>query len=214
MSLLGYPQAQASLTALVLNLIVSSASFYSYHRAGHHRWSLTAPFLAASVPAAFVGGLIPVSGRVFSLLLGVALLLASARLAGFGTGAERPPSKPPLWAALGVGGAIGAVSGMIGIVGGVFLIPLVVLLGWADAKVVSGTAAAFIFFNSASGLAARLLRGQAAMLPGTWSLVLVALAGGLLGGRAGATNWSTATVRRVLAAVLLLAAARLVTTGR
>ena len=56
MSLFGVePQVMAS-TALVLNVIVASISFFTYFRAGHLRRDLLLPFIITSIPAAFIGG--------------------------------------------------------------------------------------------------------------------------------------------------------------
>lgn len=214
LALMGYSAQKASLTALVLNIIVSAVSFTAYSRAGHFRWKLLTPFLIASIPAAFAGGLVKVSGSIFELLLGLSLMIAAARLAGLGAGHDAEPRRPlPLPAALGAGGAIGLVSGMIGIGGGIFLSPLLLLCRWATTKEASAAAAAFIFLNSASGLVARLSRGEGSLLPETWTLVLAAVLGGSLGARAGAGGWSSVTLRRVLALVLVTAGGKLLFSG-
>ncbi len=59
MSLLGVPHETMATSALILNLFVSGISFYQYYRAGFFSFRLTWPFILASVPMAFLGGLIP-----------------------------------------------------------------------------------------------------------------------------------------------------------
>jgi uncharacterized membrane protein YfcA len=51
------PQPTIRSTALVLNIVVATAGFISYHRAQHFRWRLFLPFAVVSVPLAFLGGL-------------------------------------------------------------------------------------------------------------------------------------------------------------
>ncbi|WP_222873207.1 TSUP family transporter [Hankyongella ginsenosidimutans] len=93
------------------------------------------PFLAASVPAAWIGGRIPVSETVFIGLLGGALLLSVSHLA-FQKGAETATVEPVAQSrnhrlfASGIGGAIGLLSGIVGIGGGIFLAPVLYLVRW------------------------------------------------------------------------------------
>lgn len=54
--------------------------------------------------------------------------------------------------ALLLGAAIGLISGMIGVGGGIFLSPTVILLGWATVTDTVGISAMFILCNSVFGL--------------------------------------------------------------
>jgi len=110
--------------------------------------------------------------------------------------------------ALGAGAGIGLLSGMVGVGGGIFLSPLMILMDWADAKRVAAVSALFIWVNSAAGLLGHLAQGG--RLPAwQWPLVLAALVGGAAGAHLGATRFASATLRRVLALVLLLASWKL-----
>lgn len=62
-------------TALVLNLFVASISFVQFYRAGHFDWKIFLPFAAASVPLAFVGGMIQLPTTVYKIILGVTLIV-------------------------------------------------------------------------------------------------------------------------------------------
>ena len=106
-----------------------------------------------SVPFAFLGGLCRLPVATYRIILGVVLLFAAWRLA-FKQSAHAPPTLKPiiLPAALALGAAIGLLSGLTGIGGGIFLSPLLLLLGWADVRKTAGVSAAFIWVNSASGL--------------------------------------------------------------
>lgn len=127
---------------------------------------------------------------------------APARLAG-------EVRAPALGIALASGAGIGLLSGLVGVGGGIFLSPLVLLAGWADARRTAGVSAAFILVNSISGLIAN--HQKAAALTGEvlpWALA--ALVGGWIGAGLGARRFSPRGIRRVLAAVLVVAAAKMV----
>lgn len=203
LSLYGVSPNEMSTSALVLNVLVAGVALVTYARAGHLSGRLTWPFVVTSVPAAYLGGFLHVSARIYGLLLGVALVAASLRL--WWTPAEHRP-RPLSWAAaLPVGAAVGILSGIVGIGGGIFLSPLMILAGWATAKQTAATSAAFIVVNSVAGLAGRAARG--ALVTGNLlPLVVFAFAGGLLGSRAGAYRMLPLHLRRVLAVLLLFVA--------
>ena len=134
-----------------LNLIVAGLAFWDYHRAGHHEWSLTMPFVVASVPLAALGGYMSVRGDVYDLLLSVALVVAAWRLF-VGKWELGEIVLPKRTKAVGVGGGIGLASGVVGIGGGIFLSPVIMLSNWATAKQTAATAALFIWMNSLAGL--------------------------------------------------------------
>ncbi len=207
LSLFGHPPAAMRDSALLLNLLVSGIAFLSYRRAGHFEAGLLWPFAASSIPLAFLGALLKVSPGTYSGLLALALVFAALRLMMRepGTGGEKPPSLP---LALAAGAGIGLLSGIVGVGGGIFLSPLMLLLGWADVKRTAATSAAFIWVNSAAGLLAGLgQRGTAALW--LWPLVGAALLGGLLGSTLGARLLAPLILRRALGLVLLVAAFKL-----
>lgn len=199
LSLYDIPPGQMATSALVLNVLVAGVALITYARAGHLSARLTLPFLVCSIPGAYVGGLLQVSPRVYGLLLAVALVFAAARL--WWTPGERA-WRPIAWiVALPVGAAIGLLSGIVGVGGGIFLSPLMILAGWAGTKPTSATAAVFIVVNSLAGLAGRASRG-ALILGNVWPLIAVAFVGGLIGSRLGAHALLPIHLRRILAALL------------
>ena len=106
--------------------------------------------------------------------------------------------------ALLVGGAIGLISGIVGVGGGIFLSPLMIVCRWADAKQTAAVSACFIVLNSVAGLLGRVTAGP---LDGTLALgvIVPALAGGLLGSRLGAGVLPKPALCRMLAGVLMIA---------
>jgi len=210
LSFFGFAPAVMAPGALLLNLIVAGMSFTSYWRAGHFAPRLLWPFLLTSVPFAFVGGLLPVAAHVYIVLLAAVLLFSAYRLIAVRSqAAEESLLKPPrLIVALPVGAAIGLLSGMVGVGGGIFLSPLILLLGWADAKRTAAASAAFIWINSAAGLYGHLSRNMPDWNLLVW-LVGAAAAGGALGSWLGARRLTGLWLRRVLGVVLILAAVKL-----
>jgi uncharacterized membrane protein YfcA len=210
MALVGVAPAVMKPTALVLNLVVSATAGWQFARSGHFSWRLLWPFIAGSIPFAFVGGGLAVSDRVYHVLVGVALVAAAGRLAlDMKSRADLTPSRPPKAVAVGVGAGLGLLSGVTGVGGGIYLSPVLLFMGWATTKQTAGVAAAFIFFNSAAGLAGNL--ASVKTIPAALPLWLLAVfVGGFIGSGLGADRFSPLTFRRVLAAVLLFAAWKLV----
>lgn len=205
--------AEMSTTALLLNLLVAGMAVISFFRAGHLSFQLAWPFVVSSVPTAFAGGLLRVSDQTYFLLLAPVLVVAAFRLMISPTlpKSEIPTQRPRLSVAVPSGAGIGLLSGIVGVGGGIFLSPLLLLMKWADPKQTSAVSALFIVVNSLAGLGGRLARGAlegGLLLP----LIVAAFFGGLVGSHFGATRFSAYTLRRLLAIVLLVAALKLVYT--
>jgi uncharacterized membrane protein YfcA len=218
MTLLGMPAAVIRPTALSLNVIVATIASVQFFRAGHFRPQLFWPLAAASVPCAFVGGAITLPTSAFEAVLGGVLLASSARMlfdarqpaaADHVTTEPLPHSRPPVvWAALG--GAIGLLSGLTGVGGGVFLTPALLALGAAPVKTIAAVTAPFILVNSLAGLSGGLLAGRpfpAAGLP----VIAAAVLGGAIGSHVGAFRLPARTLRLLMAAVLAFASVKLLT---
>lgn len=211
LGLFGVTPAVMKPAALSLNILVSGIGTARFTTAGHFSWRLFWPFAAASVPAAFVGGYVQLPGDVYQTLVGVLLLWAAWRLARRSPDGARVLRHPPIWAALGVGAAIGLLSGLVGVGGGIFLSPILLLAGWAGAHRTAAVAAPFILVNSAAGLLGFLAAtgGIPAPVP-LW--VVAAVLGGWLGAGLGSRRLPAAPILRLLAVVLVVAAAKLLLT--
>ncbi len=211
MAIYGIAPAEMKPTALMLNLFVSMTAFIQFFRGRYFNGKLFLPLALASVPMAFIGGMINIDARLYKTILGVLLLVAVARF--FFTRNAKPeemrPYKVPV--AIVIGGVIGLLSGMIGIGGGIILSPILLLLKWTDQKQTAAISALFIFVNSVSGLFGQLTQGivfTSQMI----MMVMVAFAGGLLGAYFGALKFKQGILKNVLAMVLLLAAYKLLFT--
>ena len=195
-------------TALVLNLFVSAIAFTQYARSGHFNWSTFWPFAVLSIPAAWFGAHIVLDPGVYKRILALCLLFAVARLFGFfGKGKDGLVPVPLAWGLI-IGAALGFVSGIIGIGGGILLSPVLLLFNWADMKTTAATSALFIFVNSTAGVIGAFGNGEilgTEMLP--W--ILAAVVGGLLGSYVGAERLNELRLKQALGIVLLFASAKL-----
>lgn len=214
MALAGIAPAEMRPVALTLNVIVSSLATWKFWRAGYFRWRLFWPFAAVSIPFAYLGGAIALPGSVYKVVVGAVLVYAAWPLwRSAAAGAEmRAVREPAVPLALAIGAALGLLAGLTGVGGGIFLSPLVLLLGWAGTKQTSAVAAPFILVNSLAGLSAGYVAGTAALPPAIWLLAAAVLVGGWLGAEYGSRRFTNPIVRRLLAAVLVLAGAKLILT--
>jgi uncharacterized protein len=211
MGFAGMAPAEMKPIALTLNIAVSALALTMFARAGHFRGPLFWPLALASIPAAFMGGWLQSPDPIFKFLLAVALLFGAWRL-GFGNKTEVKETRAPRVAALIVIGlALGFVSGLIGIGGGIFLTPLLILFRWAPAKPAAAISAAFILSNSLSGLGGFLFNGGS--VPSlTWMLLPVVMVGGWLGATWGSGKAHSPALRQALAVVLVVAATKFLVT--
>ena len=197
-------------TALALNILVASVATFKFYRAGLFSWRLFWPFAVASIPAAFVGGAVMLPARSYKIVVGVVLLYAAVWMF---RSALRPISKethsPPLWAAVLAGLAIGFLSGLTGVGGGIFLSPLLLSMGWAETRATSGVAAPFILVNSIAGLLGHF--ASVSQLPPNvpvWGAA--ALIGGWIGASYGSKRAPVPVLRQLLSLVLVVASVKLI----
>ncbi|MGH8706411.1 MAG: sulfite exporter TauE/SafE family protein [Burkholderiales bacterium] len=204
MALAGVAPQEMRPIALALNIVVSAIATYKFQRAGHFRWRLFWPFAAVSIPLAFIGGAITLPGQAYKILVGLVLLYAAWPLWRSGRAGDemRQVREPPVPLAMAIGAALGLLAGLTGVGGGIFLSPLLLMLGWAGTKQTSAVAAPFILVNSAAGLSAAFLAQTAALPTYIGILAPAVLVGGWLGAEYGSRRFATPLVRRVLALVL------------
>lgn len=194
-------------TALVLNVFVATIGTIQFFRAGYFSWRVFLPFAITSIPFAFVGGMITLPTTVYKIVLGVVLVLAAIRLA-WNLRSEPEVREPNIVIALIIGAVIGLLSGLVGVGGGIFLTPILLLMNWSETKTAAGVSAMFILVNSISGLAGNY--SQVIALPSNvWIWITAAVVGGLIGSTLGAKRFDSITLRRVLALVLLFAGVKL-----
>jgi len=194
-----------AVSAMICNVVAVLSSHCTYMKAGYLRWKSAWPLIVASVPAAFVGGMLKTSATVFALLLGMSLVTAGIlMLIKF----HREDESMPLeisWKFGGLAGAgIGLLSGVVGIGGGIFLAPLLSFKRIGKAKEIAALCALFILVNSLAGIFARLMRLGTlpvdARLEWLWIAVLL---GALAGGWIGATKLPDVWIKRIIALIII-----------
>jgi uncharacterized membrane protein YfcA len=199
-------------TALLLNLFVSLTSFIQFYRGKHFIWKIFLPLALASIPMAFIGGMLVIDASIYKKMLGIFLLIPVARFLFFANTPASELKESNTGLSLLIGAAIGFLSGLIGIGGGIILSPILLFLKWTDQKQTAAISALFIFVNSLSGLAGQLTKGIQFNSNMVW-YVVIAFAGGLLGAYFGALKFKQTILKNVLAVVLLLAVYKLLFTA-
>lgn len=214
-ALLGVASTASAPAALVLNVVVAGISFYNYYRAGFFPAKLFLSFAVTSIPCAFLGGLIHPAVRTYQLLLGAALVFTSARMLFASVLKPADDTQPSkfMWIYGGLIGCIlGFISGMVGIGGGVFLSPILLLAGWADVKHTAGVSSAFIVVNSLAGILGHFLRDNIHLTPFI-PIIAVVIAGGVTGSFIGSHKVSERWLQRLLGIVLSVAGGKLLIGG-
>lgn len=209
MTLAGLAPEVMKSTALLLNIIVALITTLRFARAGHFSWPLFWPFTVTSMPFAFLGGMLSLPGSLYRVLVGIVLLFAAYRLFWYTDQGELSPGAVPLLLALVVGAGLGLVSGLTGIGGGIFLSPLLIMMGWAEPHQSASISAAFVLVNSVAGLCGDTVSVHA--LPSAVPLwVGAVVVGGLTGSELGVRRLAEVAFRRLLAIILALAGLKLI----
>lgn len=195
-------------TALMLNIVVAGVGTYLYCSAGQFSWRVFWPFVIISIPMSFLGGTFSLPPEIYRPALGMVLLFAAWRLFARRKHENYVAKAPPRPLAMAVGGLLGFASGLIGVGGGIFLSPLMILLGWARVREISGIAALFILVNSISGLLGHLsslhhVPEYAPLLAG------VAVVGGSIGALCGSRHLPVAAILKAMSCMLVMAGGKM-----
>lgn len=202
------PFKEMRLVALICNIIVVTGGTIIFIKNKQVNWKKILPLVLISVPMAYFGAIIKISQNTFFIVLGVSLTLAAVLLWIKNNKIHKTynTNKNDYLKDGVLGGAIGFLSGIVGIGGGIFLSPLLNLTNWDTPKRIAAVASVFILVNSVAGIA-----GQITTLPSDLNftrillLCFAVLIGGQLGSRMGAIKFNQIIVRRITAIVVLFA---------
>jgi len=211
MALFSFSPALMKPTALLLNLFVSIVAFFQFYRKGFFIGRIFLPLALASIPMAFLGGMIELEAVLYRKILGLFLIIPVARFLFYANPTETDPKLATTAIALFLGGSIGFFSGLIGIGGGVILSPILLMLRWTDQKQTAAIGSMFIFVNSLAGLSGQFSNGLVVSQDMVF-LVLVAFAGGVFGAYFGAVRLHQTILKYILASVLCIASFKLLLT--
>ena len=198
-------------TALVLNILVATIVTVKFLHVGAFSWKLFFPFALGSIPFAFLGGAVTLPSQLYKPVVGLVLLYAAYRLWRASQLTEKPITPMPFWAGLVSGIGIGFLSGLTGVGGGIFISPLILFMGWAEARETAGVSALFILVNSIAGLTGNL--ASVAQLPAVLIYWAPAVAiGGYIGAEYGSRRLGSPTLKKLLAVVLVIASLKMMFT--
>ena len=199
--------------ALFCNIIVVSGNCFNYIKAGNINFKILTPYLVSSIPLAFIGGSLSIDKSFFEILLFIILTLAGTLLLlkfkSFDVKIAVYKKIPKIISIL-IGGSIGLISGIVGIGGGIFLSPILLLFRVDKAKNITTAASLFILINSISGLAGQFTKSSVINeVYSYWPLFLLVLLGGQLGNVLNLKIFPTRALALVTAALVIFVAIRM-----
>jgi uncharacterized protein len=213
MALLSFPINSIKPTSLVLNIVVSVIASYKFISQGYFNKKVFWSFALTSIPFAFAGGYLEIDPAWFKIFAGVFLLISGALLIVKGYLKPADETKPlNYFLSATLGAVIGLVSGLIGVGGGIFLSPLIILMGYARVKEASGIAALFILCNSVLGLLGHYAALQSVDNNIIWWIGAVAI-GGLIGAHLGSKKLNNKFIIALLFVVLISAGLKFIMVG-
>ena len=204
--LIGLTAAQSSLGGLLFNVVSSSSSIFRWrvHFSSEFAW-----FIVGSVPAAFFAGLFILPDVLLKLVMGLAIAVGGVGLIVITYPLGHVKISWPFKIAIGI--VIGAVAGLTGIGGGVYLAPILILAGMAKPKTTAAITTVFILLNSVSGIIARIPR-LGSLIESTPLFLLsipVLIVAAQLGSHLGSRRLSQTNVKRTIGLVLITVGAYL-----
>lgn len=206
MAIFGLNALQIPLVTLTLNTCVATIGSVNFIRNKHVKPSLVLPFFLSSIPMSYLGGALQVSREVFYWLLLVSLVVVAARIYLWKKTAlslQLTPSGKVILSVV-VGATLGLVSGIVGIGGGIYLVPLIIIFGLGTEKQAAACGVLFILLNSVSGLVSRLQYNAIDIFPFA-PVIVAAVVGGALGSYLGSSKLAPATMQKVLGLIVLVA---------
>lgn len=194
------------LVSLTLNILVTSIGSFNFIRNKHAKIKLILPFLISSVPMAYLGGALQVPKEMFYWILLISLIFVAARIYFWKSISMQLglTNKGKIIISLITGSILGLIAGIVGIGGGIYLVPLIIILGLGSEKEAAACGAIFIWLNSASGLLSRLQYNSIDLTNYT-PLIVAVIAGGALGSYMGSFRFSAKQMDKILGIVILVA---------
>ena len=194
------------LVSLSLNLIVTTIGSFNFIRNKHVKLKLLLPFVITSIPMAYLGGALKLPLDIFYFILFISLLFTIFRLYFWQTTTLNLSlnTNTKFIVSLIAGSIFGFIAGTVGIGGGIYLVPLIIILGLGTQKEAAACGVIFIWLNSASGLISRL-QYNAIDLTQYIPLIIAVILGGALGSHMGATKFSAKTMEKILGVIVLIA---------
>ena len=206
--LLGFPVTTAVSASLFLNGIAALSAAITYLRKKMVDVKTAVPLLLTSTLAAPFGAMLTnvINIRVFSGILALVILLAAIRMLFFGkteAGATETGVTSRILGGGAIGIGVGFMAGLLGIGGGVFIVPLLIYLLKMPTKTAAATSIFIVVFSSFSGFIAHISLANT-----NWKFILLAavfsFAGGQFGSRIMSEKLKGKAIRRIFGVFLLV----------
>ena len=199
--------------ALSCNIIVVLGNCFNYIKAGNLNHKLLIPYLIGSIPLAYFGGSLPIEKKLFEILLFLVLAIAGTLLLfNFKSydGKDKSYQKIPTLVSILIGAALGFISGVVGIGGGIFLSPILFLVRAGKPKYIVTAASLFILINSISGIIGQLTKNNVLIeMTNYWFLIAAVFIGGQIGNFFNLKIFSTQILALITALLVLFVALRM-----
>ncbi len=211
--ILGFAKAEAASASLFLNLIAAASAAYTYARKKMVDFSLSIPLIISSSLAAPIGSYLNVrlDLKPFLIIMAIVLAVAGGRML-MPPGGEVEPSdmgsSKKIVGGIGIGACIGVMGGLLGIGGGVFIVPLLIYVIKTPTKIAAASSTFIVCFSSLTGFL-----GYASMEKINWLFILPAAVASFAGGQAGARIMSSRlkgkSIRVIFSIILFVLCAKL-----
>lgn len=210
---MGLPILTAIPMALLLNMITTASASMTYLKQRLVKTRIAFPIILTSIMGAVAGSYLAprVDTTILIILLSAILFFASIRILFFnnvGFAAETTEKKKIAFSA-GAGFLIGIISSLVGIGGGTFIVPLLLIIGF-ETKNAAATSSFIVTFISLSGFLGYLSFGNQHL---DTSMLFYAGAAAFIGAQAGSRlvfkRTSSRTIERMFALVLILVVSKL-----
>jgi hypothetical protein len=211
--ILGMVKSQAAPASLFLNLVAAASASYTYSRKRMVDFSLSIPLIVSSSLTAPIGAYLNVriDPKPFFIIMAAVLALAGVRmlLSPAGETADANiSSTAKICGGIGIGACIGLMGGLLGIGGGVFVVPLLIYVLKTPTKIAAASSTFIVCFSSLTGFL-----GYASMEKMNWAFLLpaalVCLAGGQAGSRIMSTRMKGKYIKVIFSGVLFIMCAKL-----
>ncbi len=206
MAILGVSYTMIPTTSLTLNLVVTFIGMVNFWRKGHGKLKLIGPFLITSIPMAYFAGSLNMPEFIFQVILITTLILVAIRIYIInGLTLSFQLSGGQKWILIiGLGAVLGFIAGAVGIGGGIYLVPLIIMFGLGTEKEAAAAGAMFIWVNSLAGFLARFQIGT--FDPDfIFPLIGTVVVGGFAGSYYGALKFEAKTIQKVMGTVIIIA---------
>ncbi len=206
MAIFGISSLAIPMVSLSLNLLVTSVGSFNFIRNKHAKIKLILPFLISSIPMAYLGGSLQIPKEIFYWVLLISLIFVAARIYLWQNTSinYKFDKREKIILSLFAGSVLGLIAGIVGIGGGVYLVPLIIILGLGTEKEAAACGAIFIWLNSCSGLLSRL-QYNSIDLTNYIPLIIAVVAGGALGSYLGSSRFSPKVMEKMLGLVIIIA---------